>query len=308
MLNKTSFETNTAEFHHQFWNYLRKPNTATMNQLPTEARIPIKGATRMPDKSVDILENYRRQFSPLRQLATVIPLRDSHFTYFYHTSVLKSEWNEEGGRLVDTNTGLVDTTRQKITAHHLSSLIRVSNELKSDSTFPFEEQLLLTFGKEFGKEETSVFIHGDGQKVPYGLLHRDKGAEIGYTTSALTYDALLKLYASVAVEYRTQGTWIMSDTTMLQLRELTDKNGYPIWTDDTLLGRPVMIVNSMDKAEFPIAFGDFSYLWIFDYKKPSVKVLEELYIMQDQTGYLAYEEVETLLTKRDAIKLLQVKG
>jgi HK97 family phage major capsid protein len=66
----------------------------------------------------------------------------------------------------------------------------------------------------------------------------------------------------------------------LHLRTLKDSGGNYLWnhSDNTILGKPVeyspTICQASRVAVKPIAFGDFSFLWIVDRQPLSVKVLE----------------------------------
>lgn len=131
------------------------------------------------------------------------------------------------------------------------------------------------------------------------------------TTSALTYDDVVKLFFSVKPEYRKHGTWLMNDETALALRSLKDDAGQPIWNqaNDTILGHKVCISEFMPNAESdskPIAFGDFNYYWIVSRRPVSVRTLTEQFAMVDCVGYLAYEFLDGKLVRPEAIKVMQM--
>ncbi len=68
----------------------------------------------------------------------------------------------------------------------------------------------------------------------------------------------------------------MNDETALTLRLLKDENGNYLWnhTNDTILGKPVIISNDMPSAgngKMPVVFGDFSYYWIIERSPISVQ-------------------------------------
>ena len=78
-----------------------------------------------------------------------------------------------------------------------------------------------------------------------------------------------------------------------------------------LLGKEVMISNEMPSAGSgtkPIAFGDFSYYWIFDREHFSVKALREKFASYGQVGYLGFEFLDGLLIRKDAVKVLSISG
>lgn len=62
------------------------------------------------------------------------------------------------------------------------------------------------------------------------------------------YAYLMSHMYSVSHDLRTQGYWVMSDAWRQEIRQLTDVNGYPIWTPseslsdpEVLFGRPVHV-------------------------------------------------------------------
>lgn len=119
---------------------------------------------------------------------------------------------------------------------------------------------------------------------------------------------MIALYFSAKPEYRTHGTWLMNDETAKILRTLKDNDGNYLWNhnNDTIMGRPVNICNTMPSTGKVIAFGDFSYYWIINRMPISVRALVEIYIMNHQVGYLAHEYLDAKLIRPEAIKVLQL--
>lgn len=144
--------------------------------------------------------------------------------------------------------------------------------------------------------------------MPTGILHETDGAEVGITAKVLTFDNVIALYFSAKPEYRTHGTWLMNDETAKILRTLKDNDGNYLWNhnNDTIMGRPVNICNTMPSTGKVIAFGDFSYYWIINRMPISVRALVEIYIMNHQVGYLAHEYLDAKLIRPEAIKVLQL--
>ena len=123
---------------------------------------------------------------------------------------------------------------------------------------------------------------------------------------------MLQLYFSLDKEYRKNAVWLMNDETALSLRMLKDSAGYPLWnhTDDTILGKPVIICNDMPSAQdgaLPVLFGDFRYYWIIERSPVSVRTLKEQFIMQEQVGYLAMEFLDAKLIRREAVNALKIE-
>jgi len=146
---------------------------------------------------------------------------------------------------------------------------------------------------------------------PTGILAENGGAEIGVTTSQLSYDDVISLYYGTKAKYRKKGVWLMNDETALALRKLKDSDGNYLWNsnNDTILGKPVMISEHMPNignGNKPIAFGDFSYYWIIPRTRTSVRSLVEKFAVYSQVGYLAIKFIDGVLMRTEAIKVLQI--
>ena len=193
----------------------------------------------------------------------------------------------------------------------LSCLTKVDDTFLQDSQFDLESHLIKRLSKGFANGEEDAFINGDGDHKPYGILDNTKGAEVGYTTAAIGYEDIARLYFSVDKEFRKNGSWLMNDRTAFALRALKDPGGSYIWNQasDTILGKPVHISNYMPDVEIgskPVAFGDFSRYWIIDRLPLSVRPIEELFALQGYIGYMGYSYLNGILITPEAIKVLKL--
>ena len=198
-------------------------------------------------------------------------------------------------------------------SHKLAVFVKLDEDFVHDASFDIESYLTDRLGKNFAKAEDAAFINGTGTDMPTGILSDTAGAEIGVTTSAVTFDDMLRLYFSLDKEYRRNAVWLMNDEAALSLRLLKDSAGYPLWnhTNDTILGKPVIICNDMPSVQEgakPVVFGDFRYYWIVERGPVSVQTLKEKFIMQGQLGYLAAEFLDAKLIRREAVRALMMNG
>jgi HK97 family phage major capsid protein len=158
----------------------------------------------------------------------------------------------------------------------------VPSELLQDATFDIEGYLSRAAGRELGKIIGSVAsaaaIAGytvSGAVGPTGTASGTLGAQ---ATALQGADLLITLFHSVLPEYRTNGSWIFSDTVAALLRRLKDSAGQYVWQNslvngdpDRILGKPVFIDSNLpswtgtpatDSATKPIYFGDLSSLTV----------------------------------------------
>src|SRR5690554_6267619 len=103
----------------------------------------------------------------------------------------------------------------------------------------------------------------------------------------------------------------MNDETAFKLRTLKDSNGNYLWNqaDNTILGKPVEYSNYMpniQSGEIPVAFGDFNFYWIVERQPLTIKVLQELYLHNNEIGFSGYERLGGKLITKDAVKLLKI--
>lgn len=243
-----------------------------------------------------------------RRYATVLstPLGDGHIQAIASTG--EAEIVDASHAYPENN----DTfTTYNFHAYKLAALTKIYNNFISDEHFDVQSYLNNEFARRFGRAEENVFLNGNGTNEPTGLL---KTAEIGVSTNSedtVTYDDIVKLYFSVKPEYRKNGVWLVNDDTAFALRSIKDSTGRYIWrdNDDTIFGRPVIFSQYMPSIEMgkkPIAFGDLSYYWVLERQPLSLKVLRELFLLEDMTGFAASEFVDGRLIRTEAVKVIQM--
>lgn len=245
--------------------------------------------------------------STLRQLCTVIDSTSNMSHLFVNDAEEIAEYVGEGD-LIHTHEFEQGTEITPIKCHKLTILVRAAEDFVHQKTFDVEGLITGRLARAFARGEDQGFLNGSGTDEPRGLLSTES-AEIGVTTSTLTYDDVIKLYFSVKPKYRKNGSWLMNDETAFALRTLKDADGNYLWNanDNTILGKPVFISEFMPNAESgkkPILFGDFSYYWIIRRSGVSVRPLTEVFAKWHQVGYLAHEYLDGLLSNKEAIKSL----
>ena len=295
------------DYENHFWNAMRgKPGHKEFIAKGES----VTGAFILTPKGQDKYMTAIKQESLFRNLATDIQVYDHDYRIKTVCSEDVAVWVPEGGT-IPLSDGMGDFGDITLASHKLAAFLKLEDTLVRDPFFKIEDYLVKRLAKNFGRAEDNGFINGNGENMPTGILAETGGAEIGVTTSTLTYDDVIKLFFSVKPEYRKNGTWLMNDETALALRTLKDDAGQPIWnqSNDTILGKKVCISEFMPGAESgskPIAFGDFSYYWIVRRRPVSVRTLTEQFAMVDCVGYLAYEFLDGKLIRPETIKVMQM--
>ena len=298
---------NQPEYHNHFWNYLMgKEDHEKFLDLGRK----VTGAYVLPTTSSKKFEDKLKAESLFRQLSTVHYVPNGPSSILTKVNTDSAEWVGPGGA-ISAYDAINDFSTYKLNDHKLAVIMQLDASFLHDNRYIFESYVTDRLVKDFSHAEERGFINGTGEDMPTGILAENGGAEVGVTTSALTYDDVVKLFFSVKPEYRKHGTWLMNDETALALRTLKDNAGQPIWnqSNDTILGHRVCISEFMPGAESgskPIAFGDFSYYWIVSRRPVSVRTLTEQFAVVDCVGYLAYEFLDGKLIRPEAIKVMRM--
>ena len=290
-------------YYEEFWNKMRgrRFDDAVVSKGRTH-----NSSYLLPKDSLKKYEELKKKEDLFAGIMTRVEVLESHHIMVNNTNS-STEWVPEGADLpaIDGEEGL---EKYSVESHKIASVVKLSNDFVYSPSFNLESDVLKTFAEGMSRAEEYAFINGDGAEMPYGLLHAEKGAEIGAEASALTYDDVIKLYFSVKAKYRRNGKWLMNDKTALALRTLKDKDGNYLWNqaDNTILGKEVLISEFMPDEGTPILFGDFKFYRIIDRCKLNIRVLKELFATEDKIGYLGYAFMDGVLTKSEAIKSLHL--
>ena len=301
-------ESGQPEYDRNFWNYLRGNEFAASKM--GNGRTIDTGSYALPSLADGKYEKAVVRESILRRIGSVFANYDGPSTIWAADAEDRAEFVPEMGevRIHDVDG---DFTQLPVDRNKLAIMLRLPTTFISDAAFDLEEYLIKRLAKAFARAEDDAFISGTGTDEPVGLLHDTDGAETGAATTELSFVAVIDHYFSVKPEYRKNGIWLMNDETALALKKLKDDAGNYLWrgSDDTILGKPVLISEFMPGAEAgakPILFGDFSYYWIVKRSPVTVKTLKELFALNWQTGYLAFEFIDGKLIRREAVKALQI--
>jgi len=302
----------TKEYRSAYWQQFRHGKQALTAEeyraltVGTDAAGGFLVPTEFERRVVDML----MEENVMRSLATVItsssdrqiPVVASHGQAY---------WTAEEGNYTESD----DAFGQKLlSAHKLTVLMKISEELLQDSAFDLEAYTAREFARRAGVKEEDALVAGDGVGKPRGVI---LDAQIGVTAAsatAIAADELIDLFHSLKRPYRARASWLMNDSTVKAIRKLKDTDGQYIWQPglqsgepDRLLGRPVAVSAAMPLIganNKPIAFGDFSYYWIADRQGRVFQRLNELYATTGHVGFRAYQRVDGVLVLPEAVKAL----
>ena len=203
-------------------------------------------------------------------------------------------------------------------AYKLAHKVVVSDEMLEDANFDVEDYIRQLFVESVSAAEELALFIGDGNGKPTGLLHQTSVGWVSEKAGDITYDDILNLIHSVKSPYRKNAVLVMSEDAITKLLSIIHYHGNSPWdvslkdgTSKTLFGYPVYTTNYLDRVlpgTKPVLFGDFSYFWIGERGKRSVKRLVERYADTGQVAYITSERIDAKLVLPEAVKSLEVKS
>lgn len=307
--NKIStLHTGAPEYDKNFWNLARGADGYEGSLAMCIDRAT--GGYSLPAVAQNKFSEALNKESLFRRIGTTMNALNNGYRIFAKDCEDLAMWVPEGGA-IPIYEGIEDFTEHRLESYKLAAFVKLDEEFIHDASFNMEKYLIERLAKNFSKGEERGFINGIGNTEPTGILAETGGADIGVTTTTLTFDGITKLFFSIKPEYRTNASWMMNDETALYLRNLKDNDGNFLWrgSADMLMGKPVIISNEMPSISTGakvVAFGDFSYYWVVNRKLISVRTLKENFALHDQIGYLAFEFVDGRLVRPEAIKVIQI--
>ena len=122
-------------------------------------------------------------------------------------------------------------------------------------------------------------------------------AKFETTADMPTVDELIAMQVEVPQQNQVGCMWLVSNNTLVALRQLKDGNNRYLLQDDitngfgyTLLGKPVMVSDNMNDKQ--VIYGDFSAIYVNVHEDVSIQVLTEKYADEHATGVLAWLEMD----------------
>ncbi len=306
----------SSEYKAAFWKAMKnKASFEVQNAL--QVGTDSEGGYLVPDEFERTLIQALEEANLMRQLANVIATASGDKKIPVVASKGTASWVDEEGAIPESDDAFGQVI---IGAYKLATLIKVSEELLSDSVFSLEQYIAREFARRIGNKEEEAFFTGNGTGKPTGIFSATGGASLGVTTTgaAVTMDELMDLYHSLKAPYRNNAVFITNDATIKAIRKLKDGGGQYLWQPslrlgepDTLLNRPIktsVYVPEIAAGAKVMAFGDFSYYWIADRQGRSFQRLNELFAVTGQVGFKATQRVDGKLILAEAVKVLQMKA
>ena len=307
----------SSEYKAAFWKAMKNKSSFEV-QNALQVGTDSEGGYLVPDEFERTLVEALQDENLFRQLATIITTSSGDRKIPVVASKGTASWVDEEGTIPESDDAF---SQVSIGAYKLATMIKVSEELLSDSVFNLERYIAKEFGRRIGAKEEEAFFIGDGTGKPTGIFHSTGGAGVGVTAasaSAISIDEIMDLFYSLKSPYRKNAAFVTNDATIKAIRKLKDGNGQYLWQPSVRLGEPDTLLNRPLKTSVyvpeiaagakAVAFGDFSYYWIADRQGRSFQRLNELFAATGQVGFKATQRVDGKLILAEAVKVLQMKA
>ena len=301
-----------------FWNVTRSKNGVSYEvRNALQEGVDSEGGYLVPDEFENTLVQALNEEHIVRGHAHVFQTNSGSHKIPVATTKGTASWIDEEGPIPEGD----DTFgQQTIGAHKVGTIIKVSDELLSDSAFDLEGYFASEFARRIGDKEEDAFFNGDGVGKPLGVLADNGGAEVSVTTASattITAEEIINLFYSLKAPYRRKAIWVFNDATMAAIRKLKGNDGQFLWQKAlnegdhaTLLGRPIFtspFMPDLAAGNKVALFGDFHFYWIGDRQGITFRRLNERYADTGQVGFLATKRLDGKLILPEAIKALQMK-
>lgn len=208
-----------------------------------------------------------------------------------------------------------DPTFGKVTlgAWKYGEIVRVYNELLSDTGVDLEGFLARDLGRAVGRAVNTAWTTGNGSGAPTGLMQVIGTAVTGATggTGIFTLDNLIDLeYAVDGLYAENNAVWMMRRSTIGRARKLKDLDGQYLWQPSNIVGQPSTLdgypvvenpaVAAVATSALCVTFGDHSAFYI--------RMAGGLRIARSTDRYFDTDETAWRATLRTDSNLIDLTG
>lgn len=305
-----------AEYKAAFNSYVRKgveEKALSVNSEPD-------GGYLVPKQMSDIISTVVYESSPMRQLATVVPLSSDSLDLIRDAGEFGAGWaGEEATRSATTNAqlGLLN-----IPAYEMYAKPQATQKLLDDAGINVEAWIAQKIAERFARLEATAFVSGNGVEQPTGILSYANGTSgktveqvNSGTSGSVTADGLISLFYKLKSDYVRNASFLMHRTTVGAVRTLKDTTNQYIWQPglaagqpDMLLGAPVFMASDMPTAaanSLSVALGDFKRAYVIA-DRIGIRTLRDPFSSKPMVEFYTTKRVGGSVVNFEAVKLLKL--
>ena len=192
-----------------------------------------------------------------------------------------------------------------LTAHKLTGLCYVTDELLQDSPISIEPIVRSTFGQAIAFVQDYDFLRGNGANQAQGVYHSGNPSlvtvskETGQAADTIVYENIVNMWSRLYPAGHAKSVWIANINTFPQLAKMglaVGTGGIPVWMPaggisglpyQTLMGRPLLFTEKMATIGdlYDIGLADLSQYLIGE--KGGVDVATSIHVrfVTDETAF-----------------------
>lgn len=269
-----------------FETLIRENRTGEMAKSDNGAVIPTTIANRILDTV--------KQIAPLYALATKFNVKGK-LDFPVATKAITTTYATEFTALASSNVGFEKRT---LDGFLVGALSKVSVSLINNSQFDIVSYVVNKVAESIALFLEKEIISGAGTDKMTGILTESKLVKTVETAGDVpTADEFIATQVEVPQQYQAGAMWLVSNKTLLAMRQMRDENGRYFLQNDltngfgyTFLGKPVMVSDQMKDTN--VVYGDFSGYFVNIHEGSSIKVLNEKYADEHAVGVVAWLEVD----------------
>lgn len=269
-----------------FETLIRENRTGEMVKSDNGAVIPTTIANRILDTV--------KQIAPLYALATKFNVKGK-LDFPVATKAITTTYATEFTALASSSVGFEKRT---LDGFLVGALSKVSVSLINNSQFDIVSYVVNKVAESIALFLEKEIINGAGTDKMTGILTEAKLVKTVETVGDVpTEDEFIATQVEVPQQYQAGAMWLVSNKTLLTMRQMKDENGRYFLQNDltngfgyTFLGKPVMVSDQM--IDTNVVYGDFSGYFVNIHEGSSIKVLNEKYADEHAVGVVAWLEVD----------------
>ena len=319
---------NTADYNAKFTSYLRGNTKA--ESLGMKVSDESRGGVLASMGWVSQMIKFVDDLVLMRQLATVIPTNGavSMGAVSWDTDPGDADWTPEVPATDITEDDGARLGTRELVPHAFSKLVKISRKLRQHHPM-IVSFLVSRLGYKAAVTEEKAFITGHGLQQPLGVAVASSN---GITTSqdietlnsvSIVFDDFINALFDMKQQYWGSGSWLMSRQCLKSARKLKDSQNQYLWqpapkdgTPSTILDRPYNISEffpgqtaaSWTAGVYVAMYGDWKNYWIVDSFQQTIDILEELFALKKQVGFLLTKETDGQPVLAEAFRRIKLKA
>lgn len=268
-----------------FETFIRENRTGEMTIGDNGAVIP----TTIANQILDTV----KQIAPLYGLATKFNVKGK-LEFPVAKNAITTAYSEEFTALTSSAVGF---DKRTLDGFLVGALSKVSVSLINNSQFDIVNYVINKVAESIALFLEKEIISGAGTTKMTGVLVDTLVKKVETAGDVPTADEFIAVQVEVPQAYQAGCAWLVSNKTLLAMRQMKDTNGRYFLQNDltngfgyTFLGKPVMVSDQMTDTN--VVYGDFSGYFVNIHENINIKVLNEKYADEHAVGVVAWLEVD----------------